>query len=81
MSVVLDNNKIGVLNLIKVHSIADLDYKSIIKEYQAIQANINNLKEQYKRASMKSEKMNIDDHIYDEEQKQKNIVKRLKEGV
>lgn len=30
---------------------------------------------------MKSEKMNIDDHIYDEEQKQKNIVKRLKEGV
>lgn len=33
MSVVLDNNKIGVLNLIKVHPIADLDYKSIIKEY------------------------------------------------
>ena len=32
MSVVLDNNKIGVLNLIKVHPIADLDYKSIIKE-------------------------------------------------
>lgn len=81
MSVVLDNNKIGVLNLIKVHPIADLDYKSIIKEYQAIQTNINNLKEQYKRASMKSEKMDIDDQIYDEEQKQKNIVKRLKEGV
>lgn len=30
---------------------------------------------------MKSEKMDIDDQIYDEEQKQKNIVKRLKEGV
>ncbi len=73
--------KIGVLNLIKVYPTADLDYKSIIKEYQAIQANINNLKEQYKRASMKSEKMDIDDQIYDEEMKQKNIVKRLKEGV
>lgn len=73
--------KIGVLNLIKVYPTADLDYKSIIKEYQAIQANINNLKEQYKRASMKSEKMDIDDQIYDEETKQKNIVKRLKEGV
>lgn len=73
--------KIGVLNLIKVYPMADLDYKSIIKEYQAIQANINNLKEQYKRASMKSEKMDIDDQIYDEETKQKNIVKRLKEGV
>lgn len=73
--------KIGVLNLIKVYPTADLDYKSIIKEYQAIQANINNLKERYKRASMKSEKMDIDDQIYDEEMKQKNIVKRLKEGV
>lgn len=73
--------KIGVLNLIKVYPTADFDYKSIIKKYQAIQANINNLKEQYKRASMKSEKMDIDDQIYDEEQKQKNIVKRLKEGV
>ena len=30
---------------------------------------------------MKSEKMDIDDQIYDEETKQKNIVKRLKEGV
>lgn len=73
--------KIGVLNLIKIYPTADLDYKSIIKKYQAIQANINNLKEQYKRASMKSEKMDIDDQIYDEETKQKNIVKRLKEGV
>lgn len=73
--------KIGVLNLIKVYPTANLDYKSIIKKYQAIQANINNLKEQYKRASMKSEKMDIDDQIYDEEMKQNNIVKRLKEGV
>lgn len=30
---------------------------------------------------MKSEKMDIDDQIYDEEMKQNNIVKRLKEGV
>lgn len=70
--------KIGVLNLIKVYPTADLDYKSIIKEYQAIQANINNLKEQYKRASMKSEKMDIDDQIYDEEMKQKQLIKKLR---
>lgn len=70
--------KIGVLNLIKVYPTADLDYKSIIKEYQAIQANINNLKEQYKRASMKSEKMDIDDQIYDEEMKQKKLIRKLK---
>lgn len=70
--------KIGVLNLIKVYPTADLDYKSIIKEYQAIQANINNLKERYKRASMKSEKMDIDDRIYDEEMKQKKLIQKLK---
>ena len=66
------------MNLIKVYPTAALDYKSIIKEYQAIQANINNLKEQYKRASMKSEKMDIDDQIYDEEMKQKKLIKKLK---
>lgn len=70
--------KIGVLNLIKVYPTADLDYKSIIKEYQAIQSNINNLKEQYKRVSMKSEKMDIDDQIYDEEMKQKKLIQKLK---
>lgn len=70
--------KIGVLNLIKVYPTADLDYKFIIKEYQAIQANINNLKERYKRASMKSEKMDIDDRIYDEEMKQKKLIQKLK---
>ena len=70
--------KIGVLNLIKVYPTADFDYKSIIKEYQAIQANINNLKERYKRASMKSEKMDIDDQIYDEEQEQKKLIQKLK---
>lgn len=70
--------KIGVLNLIKVYPTADFDYKSIIKEYQAIQANINNLKDQYKRASMKSEKMDIDDQIYDAEMKQKKLIQKLK---
>lgn len=70
--------KLGVLELIHVYPEADLDYKSMIKQYQQIQANINNLKEQYKKASMKSEKMDIDDQIYDEEQKQKQLIKRLK---
>lgn len=70
--------KLGVLDLVNVYPAADLDYKSIIKEYQQLQININNLKEQYKRASMKSEKMDIDDQIYDEEQKQRKLIKQLK---
>lgn len=67
-----------LLHLIKVYPTADFDYNSIIKEYQPIQSNINNLKEQYKRASMKSEKMDIDNQIYDEEMKQKILIQKLK---
>ena len=44
-------------------------------------ANVNNLKEQYNKASMKSDKMEIDDKIYDEEQKQKQLIKKLKGDI
>lgn len=73
--------KLGVLELINVYPKADMDYKSIIKEYQQTKANINNLKDQYKKASMKSEKMDIDDQIYDEEQKQKQLIRKLKGDI
>ena len=73
--------KLGVFELINIYPTADLDYKQIIKEYQQINTNINNLKEQYKKASMKSEKMDIDDKIYDEEQKQKQLIAKLKGDI
>ena len=58
-----------------------MDYKSVIKEYQQITANISNLNDRYKKATMKSEKMDIDDQIYDEELKQKRILKELKGDI
>lgn len=70
--------KIGVYNVIHIFPTRNLDYKNVIKEYQQITSNINILKEQYKKATMKSEKMDIDDHIYDEEMKQKQLTKKLK---
>lgn len=70
--------KIGVYNVIHIFPTRNLDYKNVIKEYQQITSNINILKEQYKKATMKSEKMDIDDHIYDEEIKQKQLTKKLK---
>ena len=73
--------KLSVLSLINIYPTADLNYKPIIKEYQQAQANINNLKEQYNKASMKSDKMEIDDNIYDEEQKQKQLIKKLKGDI
>ena len=73
--------KLSVLSLINIYPTAVLNYKQIIKEYQQTQANINNLKEQYNKASMKSDKMEIDDKIYDEEQKQKQLIKKLKGDI
>lgn len=70
--------KIGVYNVIHIFPTRYLYYKNVIKEYQQITSNINILKEQYKKATMKSEKMDIDDHIYDEEIKQKQLTKKLK---
>ena len=70
--------KIAVYNVIHVFPKRDMDYKSIIKEYQQIVSNINNLKDRYKKATMKSERMDIDDQIYEEEIKQMRILKELK---
>lgn len=70
--------KIGVYNVIHIFPTQNMDYKNVIKEYQQITSNINTLKEQYKKATMKSEKMDIDDQIYDEEMKQKQLIKKLK---
>lgn len=70
--------KIGVYNVIHIFPTRNLDYKNVIKEYQQITSNINILKEQYKKATMKSEKMDFDDQIYDEEMKQKQLTKKLK---
>lgn len=70
--------KIGVYNVIHVFPKRDMDYKTVIKEYQQITTTISNLKERYKKASMKSEKMDIDDQIYDEEIKQKKLLNKLR---
>ena len=70
--------KVGVYNVIHVFPKRDMDYKTVIKEYQQIITTISNLKEQYKKATMKSEKMDIDDQIYDEEIKQKKLITMLR---
>lgn len=70
--------KISVYNVVHVFPQQDLDYKSVIKQYQQINTNINNLEEKYKKASMKSEQMDIDDRIYDEEMKKKELINRIR---
>lgn len=70
--------KMAVYNVVKVFPKQELDYKSIIKQYQQINASINTLKEQYKKATMKAEQLDIDDQLYDEEMKKIELINRIR---
>lgn len=56
------------------------DFKSILKKYEQLNTDINRLKNEYKKASMKSDKMRIDDELYDKEMEIKTLINLLKEG-
>ena len=73
MSVVLDNNKIGAVGEYVKENTKEGSVITISSPIFTIYA--------FEELRKVLEKMDIDDQIYDEEQKQKNIVKRLKEGV
>lgn len=78
LSVVDRIYRIGVYSLTGLFPRNNIDCKYFIKEYQRINASINSLKEQYKKASMKSEKMEVDDELYDEEQNLKKLMRSIK---
>ena len=71
--------KLKVLAVTNVFSTKDMDYVEVIKQYERLNADINKLKLDYKNASMKSEKMRIDDELFDKEEELKMLTKRLKE--
>lgn len=70
--------RIAVFSIINIYPAVDLDFKTVIKEYQQCSSNISCLKEQYKKSAMKAEQLDIDDQIYDEEQKQKQLIEKMK---
>lgn len=70
--------KLKVLQITKVYPQKDLDFKPLLKKYEQINANVNRLKEEYKKVSMKSDKMRIDDELYDKEMELKETIKTLK---
>lgn len=72
--------KLKVLSITRVYPTQSLNFKSILKKYERLKADINRLKDEYKKASMKSDKMRIDDELYDKEIKIKMLIKLLKEG-
>lgn len=56
----------------------DLAYKDLIKQYDGLISSINKLKQDYKLANMKSEKMRIDDELFDKEEDLAKLIKHIK---
>ena len=56
------------------------DYKAVIRQYEALNTEINRLGEEYRNAAMRADKLRIDDELYDKEQQLKRLVRSLKEG-
>ena len=73
-----DVYKIKVFNITDVYPKKDMDFNNVIKKYEELKANINKLKIEYKQASMKSEKIRIDDDLFDVEEELKTLVKDLR---
>lgn len=69
--------RLKVLSITKVYLQKEIDFKSILKQYEQLNTNINKLKEKYKKASMKAEKMRIDDELFDNEIKLKELIKKI----
>lgn len=72
--------QLKTFNLIKVFPNLKLDLKPLIKQYEASNSLINKLRQDYKRASMKAEKIRIDDEWYEEEQKLKELINQMRKG-
>ena len=52
--------------------------KQLIDEYENAQAELNRLKQEYSEASMMNEQMIIDEQMFEQENKQKEIINKLK---
>ena len=69
--------RVKVLNVTGVFPLKDGEYKNTIKQYEQAMAKINKLKEDYASASMRNEKMRIDEELYIKE----NEIAKLKESL
>jgi len=69
-----------VKDIIGIYPKGNHDYKDIINRYESLNANINRLKEAYKKATMRSEKLRIDDDLFNNENELKELISILKKG-
>ena len=69
-----------VLNVTGVFPVKDGEYKGSIKQYEHLMAQINKLNEEYSAASMRNEKMQIDEELYKREQELKQLKEEISGG-
>lgn len=70
--------KIRVFYLTSVYPETDVDYKSVMAKYDDLQHDINQLREEYKHATMQAEKLDIDDRLYEKENQVATLINTLK---
>ena len=69
--------KLKVLSITGVYPNQELDFKLLLKQYDELKSNINKLKEDYKVATMTSDKIRIDDDLYESEVQIYKLIERL----
>lgn len=69
-----------VQNLTGVFPSRDGEYRDAIKQFERITAQMNKLKEEYASASMRNEKMKIDEELYIKEHELAQLKESLSEG-
>lgn len=69
-----------IKNITGIYPKGKHDYKSVIKRYETLNTEINRLQEDYKKATMRSEKLSIDDNLFEKEAELQSLIRTLREG-
>lgn len=69
--------KLKVLSITNIYPDKDMDFKPLLNKYEQLTSEIKKLKEEYRKASMMSEKMKIDDELYEKEIELKQVLKQV----
>lgn len=69
--------KLKVLSITNIYPEKDTDFRLLLDQYERLTTEIRKLKEEYKKASMMSEKMKIDDELFEKEILLKRMIENL----
>lgn len=71
--------KLKVLAITNIYPEKEMDFKPLLNQYERLITETKKLKEEYRKASMMSEKIKIDDALYDKEIELKQLLEWLED--